>query len=593
MRTFDAAEPAVLTVDYSGPGLPREPIPANAFPRLADLPLGIASDIDEGDILHLSHLNGEAIAEGAPAVLPSGATVTLAGDGQVTYHPAPGKTLLHEATATENFTYTVTDTGGLSATGTASIDLARLNTAPTAASSTQLVTDLFFNRGDLSLGGSIGDADGDPLRIVGVGDTPLLGAETLTATLPSTAKISLGTSGRQKSLHYDGWGASVRTLSGGERYIDAFTLTVVNAAGATAELPIWIDDALGKEQRISYEDRRFNSSVPLRTVRLHSEYNFPITAEIYVKHRQTGAEIGHAEYTLPSRASIDISFDLPEGEDLGEGDFFDSYDLEIDTLDGDPINYGRSSGNMILTPLYSTYSRSFFAYSGASSPHWPNEIAIGGFRQPFPTGVHVGDFAYNSIVTLYHQGLVARSAPSNIRIVKPVFAANIIIEAICRTNDISRFTAQNLNAEDIVLTVGDEEKQVPVSAGQTVEFEVNYLPRVPAKLRDGDLGLFDSSTSECPTVIDFSFNPFCADDFTSFTQVINNNQNEGFTVRIQSVEFPTLISGPFTIAADSDVTIQMDTQGRDVRGTEGRLVIYLDSGPLDGPTLIFSEENCF
>ncbi|MCC5844397.1 MAG: hypothetical protein JJU05_09115 [Verrucomicrobia bacterium] len=606
VRYFDADVPGPLTVDYSGPGLPREPIPASAFPRLSDLPIGTASDIDDGDVLRISHLNGTALVDGAPAVLPSGASLTLAADGQITYVPAPGKTLLHEATFAESFTYTVTDSGGLSATGTASIDLARQNTAPTADGSTQLSTDQFFNQGDLDLSGRLSDADGDPLRIIGVGDAPLLGTDTfpawlpstatntLAATLPSTATIYLQTSGGQQSLFYDGYGASVRTLSGDERYIDSFTLTVVDAAGATAELPIWIDDALGIVQRISYSDRRFDSSIPPRTVRLLSRYNFPVTAEIYVKHRQTGDEIGRAEYTLPSRTNIDVSFDLPEGVDLGEGDFFDSYDLEIDTLDGDPIYYGRTSGGMILTPLYSTVSRSFFTYGGASSPHWPNhnEIENGGIRQSFPTGVYVDDFPYDSIVTLYHQGLRARSSPANITVIEPTFAANIIIEGICRTNDISRFTAQNLNDEDIVLTVGNEQKQVPVPAGQTVEFDVNYLPRIPVKLLDGDLGLHYSSESVCPTVIDFSINSFCSDTFTSFTQVINNS-NQAYTVRIESVAFPTLISGPVTIAADSDVTIQMDTQGRDVRGTEGRLVILLESGPMEGPTFTFSDENCF
>lgn len=591
VRTFGAAVPGALTVDYSGPGLPRTAIPTGAFPRLADLALGNASDVDDGDNVRITHLNGEILAEGAPAVLPSGATVTLAGDGQLTYHPAPGKTLLHEATSTENFTYTVGDSGGLSATATASLNLARQNTAPVAAEATRLFTESSQNRGTLPLGNLLSDADGDTLRIIGASGTAFLGAHVLANTLPSTAKLSLEDNDDQLSLDYDGWGAFVRTRSGGERYIDSFTLIVVDSAGATAELPVWIDDALAEQQWIVYYDHRLESSVPLRTVRLESEYNFPITADIYVKHRETGAEIGRIEYTLPIRpAIVDITFDLPEG--LAEDEFFDSYDLHIDTLEGDPIYYAYPSGNMQVIGLYSTYSRSFFAYKGAASPYWPIEISGDFFaRRPLPNGAYVSDFPYNSIITLYEKGIVRRSAPSNKKVIESTFAANILIEGLCSTADISRFSAQNLNDGDIVLTVGNELEQVSVPAGQTVEFEVSYLPRIPVKLLEGDLGMFDSSGSVCPVEIDLTVNPYCAGPYISFTQVINNG-GEALEVRLQSVAFPSLISEDITIGSGSEEAIELNPQGQNIGGTEGRVIILLPEGPVEGPTFTFSNDSC-
>ena len=593
LRYFATDAAADLSLDYAGPGLRREPLPASAFPRLADLLLVVASDVDTGDTLRISHINGVVLADAAPAILPSGATLSIEENGQITYQPAPGSTVFHEATSSDNFSFTVSDGGGLTATATAQVQLARQNTAPVADGSTRLSADDPANRGSLSLDDRFSDADGDPLRIIAASDAAFLGADVLTNTLPSTAKLSLQHNEGQRSLNYDGWGAFVRTQSGGERYIDSFTLTAVDSAGATAELPVWIDDALGDIQWIVYSDHRLESAVPLRTVRLKPRYNFPITAEIYLEHRDTGAKIGRLEYTLPIRpATVDITFDLPEGEGLEEDELFDSYDLHINTLDGDPIYYAYPPLSEPVTPLYSTYSRSFFAYKGAASPYWPIEIDnVDRGRRPLPNGAYIRDFPYGSILELREKGIVRAAKPANKRLVEPTFAANIIIEGVCRTDDIARFTAQNLNAENIVLTVGNELKEVSVPAGQTVEFEVSYLPRVPVKLREAELGIFDSSVTECPTIIDLDVVSFCSSTFTSFTEVINNGP-EPLTVRLQSTVSPSLVSESVTIEAGREETIKLNPEGNNIGGTGGKVVVFLPEGPVDGPTFTFSTQSC-
>ncbi|MCC5847807.1 MAG: hypothetical protein JJU29_06900 [Verrucomicrobia bacterium] len=598
VRYFDAADPEPLTVDYSGPGLPREPIPASAFPRLSDLPIGTASDIDDGDVLHISHLNGIALADGAPAVLPSGAKLTLAADGQITYLPAPGRTLLHEATGTDNFTYTVTDSGGLSATGTAGIDLARLNTAPTAVESFHFATNHSLT-GNFQIHDLIHDADGDSLRVTHVNGVPWLGGEAF--QLPSKAILRLPTQ-FPGVIDYDGAWSFVNTLSQNQ-VIEQFSFTATDAAGATVTLTA-NGDWIKPKFHLIYLDRRLPGGEGLSDAEVvfTNLYRHDLEVILYGIHKETGTPTPFVTRTIPSGESLRQQLEPAEGIPLGEMSFLDAYEIHIDTVEGDPLFYYNE---LILRDLYSTHNKSFFEMSIASNPHWPvvaNHKLYGddGYSERhYQTGSYVIEVAYGSIVTLTQYSLVdadpifsLMSTPANTSVVEPGFAANILIEAICRTNDLSRFTAQNLNEEDIVLTVGNEGKSLSVPAGQTVAFEVNYWPTIPVKLLDGDLGLHNSSATDCPRVIDFSFISFCADAFTTFTQVINNG-NEAFTVRIQSVEFPTLISSPVTIAAGSDSTIQMDSQGRDIQGTEGRVVIMLESGMQDGPTFTFSDENCF
>ncbi len=78
----------------------------------------LANDSDAGDgVLDLTRINGADVVVETPLTLPSGSTVTVHGDGTLSYDAAPG---VPEA---ESFTYTVSDGQGGNTTATVSIHL--------------------------------------------------------------------------------------------------------------------------------------------------------------------------------------------------------------------------------------------------------------------------------------------------------------------------------------------------------------------------------------------------------------------------------------------------------------------------------------
>ena len=180
----------------------------------------------------------------------------LAADGQITYRPAPGRTVFHEASDTDNFTFTVSDAGGLSTTGTAALTLARQNTAPVA----NLGYTLSKAPGAMDFmqilaADTASDADGDPLRITHVNGEPIVGGAVL--SLPSTARVSLSTLALSESpqglppvpfgLRYDALGSFLLTLDQ-DTASEAFTITVTDPAGAAVDVvsqePVAADNPL-------------------------------------------------------------------------------------------------------------------------------------------------------------------------------------------------------------------------------------------------------------------------------------------------------------------------------------------------------------
>jgi VCBS repeat-containing protein len=91
------------------------------------------TDVDTGDTLAVAAVNGNAAAVGQPMTLASGAVLTVLADGRYTYNPngafealAPGQT------ATDSFTYTVTDAAGATSTAKVTITITGVNDAPVA-----------------------------------------------------------------------------------------------------------------------------------------------------------------------------------------------------------------------------------------------------------------------------------------------------------------------------------------------------------------------------------------------------------------------------------------------------------------------------
>lgn len=80
------------------------------------------ADLDASDVLTLSAVNGEAANVGSDVELPSGALLTVSADGTFSYNPnGRFDALGDEATATDHFTYTVSDGAGLTDTATVTL----------------------------------------------------------------------------------------------------------------------------------------------------------------------------------------------------------------------------------------------------------------------------------------------------------------------------------------------------------------------------------------------------------------------------------------------------------------------------------------
>ncbi len=174
---------------------------------------GAGTDSDaEGDPL--------SIAGGAQTLTStSGGAVSLGSDGSFTYDPGTNfDALTAGATATDSFTYTVTD-GTLTDTATVTVTLTGENDAPVATPNTYTDTENGTVTGNVITddtgAGTDSDTEGDPLSIAG-------GAQTLTST--SGGAVSLGSDG---SFTYDP-GTNFDSLVAGATATDSFVYTVTD-----------------------------------------------------------------------------------------------------------------------------------------------------------------------------------------------------------------------------------------------------------------------------------------------------------------------------------------------------------------------------
>ena len=189
------------------------------------------SDIDSGDTLRISAVNGATDGVGRQITLPSGALLKLNSDGSYSYDPnGRYNRLAAGATATDSFSYTVRDGGGLTATATVTLTIHGVNDAPTATADSATLTEnsIFSAAGT---GVLVNDTDidtGDTLTVSAVnGQTASVGQ---TISLASGAKLLLNAEG---SYRYDTNGA-FRDLAQGQSRTDSFTYTVKDSAGATS-----------------------------------------------------------------------------------------------------------------------------------------------------------------------------------------------------------------------------------------------------------------------------------------------------------------------------------------------------------------------
>jgi len=193
---------------------------------------GPDADIDLGDVIAVTQVNGQAGNVGTPFVLASGALLTVQSDGTAAYDPNGAFELLAVGEdATDSFTYTIDDGQGGTDMATVSIDVNGVNDAPDA------VDDGFGVGVDTALSGNVLDdngngADSDPdasdaLSVTALnGQAGALGTATL---LASGALITLNADG---TFDYDQNG-SFSGLGAGTTATDTFTYAIADGNGGT------------------------------------------------------------------------------------------------------------------------------------------------------------------------------------------------------------------------------------------------------------------------------------------------------------------------------------------------------------------------
>ncbi|MDF1720842.1 MAG: Ig-like domain-containing protein [Minwuia sp.] len=184
-------------------------------------------DLDQGDVLTVVAVNGEAGDVGQQLTLASGALLTVGADGSVAFDPNGGfETLGVGASATEAFQYTVSDGNGGTSTATATITIAGANDAPVAADDAVATTE------DASVTGAVlgNDADvdqGDVLTVAAVnGQVGDVGSQV---TLASGAVVTMNADG---TFDYDPNG-QFEALAVGASAADSFTYLVQDGNGST------------------------------------------------------------------------------------------------------------------------------------------------------------------------------------------------------------------------------------------------------------------------------------------------------------------------------------------------------------------------
>jgi VCBS repeat-containing protein len=157
------------------------------------------------------------------AVSDKGAAVTVGPDGKVSYDSGSiFADLDNGETATDKFTYTVTDSKGLTSTATATVTITGIsqNSAPVAVND---LLGLAEDAGKTDLTALIlandTDSDGDALKVTKV---QAVSAQGAAVSVDATGKVL-----------YDA-GAIFSDLKAGQTATDSFTYTVTDAAGASS-----------------------------------------------------------------------------------------------------------------------------------------------------------------------------------------------------------------------------------------------------------------------------------------------------------------------------------------------------------------------
>ena len=171
--------------------------------------LSTATDVDASDVLSLA-----SVTDGANG------TVAINADGSVSYTPNAGAydSLADGETATDEFTYTISDGHGGTVTGTATVTVTGTNDAPTLVGSAS--ADILEDAGSVSLDVLSTATDVDASDVLSVASV----------TDGANGTVNINADG---SVTYTPNGGAYDSLAAGEIATDTFTYTISDGAGGT------------------------------------------------------------------------------------------------------------------------------------------------------------------------------------------------------------------------------------------------------------------------------------------------------------------------------------------------------------------------
>ena len=193
------------------------------------------SDVDAGDQLSVSQVNGSAASVGVQMTLASGALLTLNANGTYSYDPNNQfHALAVGQTATDSFTYQVSDLAGAVATQTVTLTITGANDAPVAVADTAAAAE----NGPAVTGNVLAnDSDVDAGAVLTVSQVNgSAGNVGVQVTLASGALVTLGANGNY-SYNPNG---RFETLALGQTTTDSFTYQVRDAQGAVASQTVTV-----------------------------------------------------------------------------------------------------------------------------------------------------------------------------------------------------------------------------------------------------------------------------------------------------------------------------------------------------------------
>ena len=210
--------------------------PATAGDVLANDDDG-ATDGDTLTVVAAHDAAGAVIPLGTAVTLPSGAKLTLAGDGMYSYDPNGAfQGLDGGETATDSFTYTISDGQGGTSTATVTVTVWGANDAPVAVDNPRTLTEDASTPATGSVVadddglGADSDPDGEALTVTDVNGTAVSGTTAINGVY---GVLTIGPDGTYSYALNNGH-AAVQGLVHGQSLTDTFAYTAADGGAGTA-----------------------------------------------------------------------------------------------------------------------------------------------------------------------------------------------------------------------------------------------------------------------------------------------------------------------------------------------------------------------